>query len=154
MAGPGHSVTHPSSITNNSGITQSYARFAGEPVISPVFRPIRNDIITVFTGVPGGGGGQAYFTIPREQLYAICGTSYRDDIENGAQLDCRQDLITPGDMTDEGRLVAGVKCGVSVEGGSYVFSRDASVAPLGNPGYFCIRIGPDLSFREAKIGMS
>ncbi|KAM0817866.1 hypothetical protein AB5N19_03673 [Seiridium cardinale] len=66
---------------------QSYTLFAGEPITSPVVRPIHNYIITVFTGVPGGGGGQAYFTIPKEQLYAICETSYRDAIENGAQLE-------------------------------------------------------------------
>ena len=141
-------------ITNNSGIQQSYALFAGEPTIQPSVKPIHNDIITVFKGVAGGGGGQAFFTIPHAQLYAICGTSNRDAIEDGVQLEIvDKQLITLGHTTDEGKLVAGTTCNVSVENGTPVFNRHAAVGPLGNPGCFCIRTSTDFSYKEAKVGM-
>lgn len=139
-------------ITNNSGVLQSYALFTGEPTVTPEVSPIYNDIITTFKGV-SGNGGQAFFTMPSAQLHAICGTIHRDAIEEGVQTEIvDKQSVTLGHVTDEGKLIPGSTCSVEVQKGSMVFSRTAAVTMLGNPGCFCIRTATDFAYTEAKQG--
>lgn len=140
-------------VTNRSGVLQSYALFAGEPTVTPVTKPIFNDIITVLQGVPGSGG-QAFFTMPSSELYAICGTNNRDAIDDGVQVEIvdKQPVVL-GHQTDDGRTVPGTTSAVVVpSAGSLVFDRGVNLAPVGNPGCFCVRTTTDFSYKEAKQG--
>jgi len=139
-------------VTNKSGVMQSYGLFSGEPTITPVTTPVFNDIITVFKGVPGNGG-QAFFTMPSAELYAICGAINRDAIDDGLQKEIvDKQAVVLGHTADDGKTVPGTTCNVQVTNSSPTFERGASVAPVGNAGCFCLRTTTDFSYKEAKQG--
>ncbi|KAI0390901.1 hypothetical protein F5Y17DRAFT_37005 [Xylariaceae sp. FL0594] len=139
-------------VTNNSGVMQSYGLFSAVPTITPASDPVFNDIITVFKGVPGNGG-QAFFTMPSAELYAICGAVNRDAIDDGVQKEIvDKQAVVLGHTADDGKTVPGSTCSVLVENGSPTFDRGASVAPMGNAGCFCVRTNTDFSYKEAKQG--
>ncbi|KAI1177883.1 hypothetical protein F4777DRAFT_576695 [Nemania sp. FL0916] len=140
-------------VTNLSGVTQSYALFAGTPTVTPTTKPIYNDIITVLRGVPGSGG-QAFFTMPSAELVAICGTSNRDAIDDGVQVEIvDKQAVVLGHQADDGKTVPGTTSSVLVpSAGSLVFDRGVNTAPAGNPGCFCLRTTTDFSYKEAKQG--
>ncbi|KAH8724860.1 hypothetical protein GQ44DRAFT_616949 [Phaeosphaeriaceae sp. PMI808] len=147
---PNHLLTV--TITNNSQSQQSYALFTADPKISPLTKPIHNDIITVFKGV-AGTGGQVFFTIPSAKLYAICGTVNRDAITDGVQTEIvDKQPITLGYKKDDKRLVPGTTCNVTIENGTPIFDRQAAVTPSGKSGSFCINTNDQFTFKEAKEG--
>lgn len=150
LANPVERVTI--TITNFSGETQSYAIFANVPTVTPNVKEINNDVITVFRGVASGGGGKAFFSMPKSQLCAICGASNRDGSAAGLQSEVMDHKpIKLGLKTDEGKVVPGTTCEIVIVQGSPSFSQRQTMASLGNTGSFCIQTKGDFTYREAKI---
>ncbi|RMZ71712.1 hypothetical protein GMOD_00006855 [Pyrenophora seminiperda CCB06] len=139
-------------ITNNSGVLQSYALFAAAPSITPETKPIHNDIITVFKNV-SGNGGQVFFTMPIAQLHAICGTIQRDGLQNGVQTEIiDKERVQLGRVTDDSKMVPGSTCSVEVQKGSLIFSRRTAGNGVGEPEAFCVCTGTDFAYTEARSG--
>ena len=140
-------------VENMSGITQNYAIFAGEPEIKPKVHDLRNDIFTSFQGV-ASHGGRAYFTMPRYQLSAICGTYIRSSVESGIQIEIVDHMsITLGSTSARGTVRPGTTCGVVIEDGSPVFAKH-TISDGGNAKCFCVQTGADFTYQEASSSES
>jgi hypothetical protein len=139
------------SILNKSGTTQSYAVFAGAPVITPQVTPIYNDFVASFRGV--SNGGHAIFTMRLDNLHAICGTRNYDISTDGVQIEVVDHRpIILGKTDHEGRLTAGSTCAISVKDGSPQFDSRQPLPGLGDKDTFCMRTKTDFTFQDAEAG--
>ncbi|KAI8627447.1 hypothetical protein F5Y19DRAFT_465904 [Xylariaceae sp. FL1651] len=139
-------------ITNVSGSTQSYALFAALPVVTPAVSDMENNIILVLRGV-ASMSGQAYFTIPKAPMYAICGTSYGGEttVETRVEvLDTRP--VQPGLRGDDGVLVPGTTLELILRKGTPNFANKVDTPPSGDEGCFCIRTCSEFTHSEARAG--
>ncbi|KAI5201224.1 hypothetical protein E4T42_08722 [Aureobasidium subglaciale] len=139
-------------ITNASGSTQSYALYAAPPNITPTVSDINTNAILVLRGV-ACTSGQAYFTIPKTPLYAVCGTSYGGEstVETQVEvLDTRP--IQIGQKKDDGVLVAGTTLELLIRKGTPTFAPKADVPSSGDEGCFCIRTSNEFTHSEARAG--
>ncbi|KAL6714843.1 hypothetical protein ACLMJK_007103 [Lecanora helva] len=140
-------------ISNRSGAVQNYVLFAEAPQIKPSSgSQLKTNIIVAFRGV-AGNGGQAYFTMPKERLFAICGTSNSDGLKDLVQIEVLDKMpVTIGAQTRDGTLLAGTACDMVVKGGTPIFSDQQTAPALGELGGFCIRTKRDFSYQESKEG--
>jgi hypothetical protein len=139
-------------ITNTSGSTQSYALFAAAPAVTPAVSTISNNIILVLRGV-ASSSGQAYFTLPKEPLYAVCGIIYGGEstVESQVEvLDSRP--IETGRMSDDGVAVAGTTLEMILRKGTPNFANRPDIQPTGKQDCFCIRTSSEFTHSEARAG--
>ncbi|KAM6509989.1 hypothetical protein FALCPG4_017622 [Fusarium falciforme] len=139
-------------ITNTSGSTQSYALFAAAPAVTPAVSSISNNIILVLRGV-ASSSGQAYFTLPKEPLYAVCGIIYGGEstVESQVEvLDSRP--IETGRMSDDGVPVAGTTLELILRKGTPNFANRPDIQPTGKQDCFCIRTSSEFTHSEARAG--
>ncbi|KAF7557636.1 hypothetical protein G7Z17_g523 [Cylindrodendrum hubeiense] len=139
-------------ITNATGSTQSYALFADTPTITPGITSISNNIILVLRGV-ASASGQAYFTLPKSSLYAVCGTSYGGEstVETQVEvLDTRP--VEVGHKADDGTLVLGTTLELVIKRGTPNFANKPDIPPSGNEGCFCISTSSEFTHSAARAG--
>ncbi|KAF5003953.1 hypothetical protein FDECE_9542 [Fusarium decemcellulare] len=149
---PTRSMRRTITITNATGTTQSYALFADTPKITPSMTSISNNIILVLRGV-ASVSGQAYFTLPKSPLYAVCGMSYGGEstVETQVEvLDTRP--VEVGRKADDGSLVLGTTLELVIKRGTPNFANKPDIPPTGNEGCFCIRTSSDFTHSEARAG--
>lgn len=141
-------------ITNATGSTQTYALFAATPTVTPAISSINNNIILVLRGV-ASTTGQAYFTLPKGPLYAVCGVSYGGEstVETQVEvLDTR--LIDTGRKSDDGTALPGTTLELIMRKGTPNFSNKPDIPPSGNEGCFCIRTSSEFTHSDARAGTS
>jgi len=145
------------SVSNRSGdSTASYAVFAAAPVIDPLPETITRRVITVFRSV-ASPTGQVYFTLPKYQLYALCGTINRDGLTDGVQIEIiDRHAVTLGKTLRDGTLSMGTDCKVRSVDGGLQFKPDEGSSNSNNSeaggkeGAFTIKTSDDFTFMEAK----
>ncbi|KAF9871807.1 hypothetical protein CkaCkLH20_10741 [Colletotrichum karsti] len=117
--------------------------FADAPKITPGVATINNNIILTLRGV-ASASGQAYFTLPKSPLYAVCGTSYGGEstVETQVEvLDIRP--VEVGHKADDQTLVMGTTLDLVIKRGTPNFANRPDIPPSGNEGCFCIRTSRD-----------
>ena len=136
-------------ITNRSGSVQSYVLFAETPAVTPRPAQLQTNIMVALRGV-AGTGGQAYFSMPRDRLFAICGTSNSDGLVDDIQFEVLdKTAATLGAQTRDGGLVPGTTCEVVANGAAPMFAANQTAPALGELGAFCIRTKKDFSYPAA-----
>ncbi|WYZ35446.1 hypothetical protein EsH8_X_000093 [Colletotrichum jinshuiense] len=139
-------------VTNSTGSTQSYALFADAPKITPGVATINNNIILTLRGV-ASASGQAYFTLPKLPLYAVCGTSYGGEstVETQVEvLDIRP--VEVGHKADDQTLVMGTTLELVIKRGTPNFANRPDIPLSGNEGCFCIRTSSEFTHSQARAG--
>ncbi|KAJ0415146.1 hypothetical protein BJY00DRAFT_318136 [Aspergillus carlsbadensis] len=146
MGSSAPSTSYSITISNRSTVSQSYAIFSQVPTITPTAQGLTSHAILVAKGV-APKSGTAYFSIPRESYYAICGTSHQDEATTIHVLDRRP--VTLG-VAEASILRPGTTCVTKV------FSDTLSFALWGGPavdrgeaGAFCIQTDSDFTYKEA-----
>lgn len=110
-------------------------------------------MILVLRGV-ASASGQAYFTLPKEPLYAVCGIIYGGEstVESQVEvLDTRP--IETGRMSDEGVPMAGTTLEMILRKGTPNFANRSDIQPTGKQDCFCIRTSSEFTHSEARAGM-
>jgi len=136
MQTPEPSSTYSFTIHNKSGGRQSYALFAGMPEVKPAQDHITSHAIVAARGI-ASGSGSAVFVIPRNDLYAICGTIYLNHQIRVQVLDKQQVHL--------GRKVSGfdhpgTNCLMDIDEGTPFFAPwGGSTDDAGEPGAFCVK---------------
>ena len=86
-------------IDIQTGFKQNYALFSYPPEVTPDIEDITNNIISGFFGV-AGGTEQVFFTMPKQKIFAIRGTSNRDGLEDGVKIEyLEKKAVTLGHLT-------------------------------------------------------
>ena len=140
-------------VNNRSGAVQNYVLFAEAPSITPSDGEIHTNIIVAFRGV-SGNSGEAFFTMPSERLFAICGTSNTEELENDIQIEITDKMpVNMGTQTETGSLIRGTTCDVTTSAGTPTFSAHQTAPPMGELGAFCIRTTDDFTYQNAEEGI-
>ncbi|KAF5020611.1 hypothetical protein F66182_7360 [Fusarium sp. NRRL 66182] len=149
---PTRSMQRTITITNATGSTQSYALFADTPKITPGIASISSNIILVLRGV-ASTSGQAYLTLPKSPLYAVCGMSYGGEstVETQVEvLDTRP--VEVGHTADDGTMVAGTTLELVIKRGTPNFANKPDIPLTGRQDCFCIRTSTEFTHSEARAG--
>ncbi|KAL3487024.1 hypothetical protein BJX62DRAFT_241422 [Aspergillus germanicus] len=146
MASRNPSTSYSITILNLSSISQSYAIFSQVPAIKPTAQGLTSHAILVAKGV-APKSGTAYFCIPRESYFAVCGTSHQDEATTTHVLDRRP--VTLG-VVETTILRPGTTCVTQVVSDALSFTLWGG--PAGDRGEakaFCIQTGSDFTYEEA-----
>lgn len=134
-------------IQNESGISQSYSLLSQLPIVKPSVDGITSHTILVARGI-ATRSGSAYFTIPRDNFYAICGTSHSDTDVQIQVLDKRSVKLGSGTVKN---LNPGTTCIVEIASETPAFALSGGHAEdKGGLGAFCIKTGQDFKYQQAK----
>ncbi|KAK2601682.1 hypothetical protein QQS21_004757 [Conoideocrella luteorostrata] len=137
-------------ITNATGSPQSYALFSAPPTVTPEARSMRSSFILVLRGL-ASATGQAFFTLPKEPLYAVCGVMYSGESTVEMQLDVLDTrLIQLGRTADDSSLVPGTTLDLIIRRQTPTFANRPDIPPSAKKGCFCIRTSSEFSHNEAR----
>ncbi|KAL3450342.1 hypothetical protein BJX65DRAFT_305184 [Aspergillus insuetus] len=138
--------TYSFTIVNQSGVSQSYAIFCKEPAVNPPAHGLVSHAVLVAHGV-ASGSGTAFLTLPRTELYALCGLNYKEASVQIRVLDRRPvSLGTSSSHT----LDHGTTCVTQVTSATPSFALWGGPADdRGEVGAFCIETGADFTYEQA-----
>ncbi|KAL2793186.1 hypothetical protein BJX66DRAFT_339092 [Aspergillus keveii] len=146
MASRNPSTSYSITILNRSSVSKSYAIFTHVPAITPTAQGLTSHAILVAKGV-APKSGTAYFSIPRESYFAVCGTSHQDEATKTHILDRRP--VTLG-AVETSVLRPGTTCVTQVVSDALSFALwDGPAGDRGEAGAFCIQTGLDFTYEEA-----
>ncbi|KAG2414749.1 hypothetical protein HFD88_003941 [Aspergillus terreus] len=138
--------TYSFTIVNQSGVSQSYAIFCKEPAVHPPAHGLVSHAVLVAHGV-ASGSGTAFLALPRTELYALCGTNYKDGSVQVRVLDRRQVSLGIGSSDT---LRHGTTCVTQVTSATPSFDLWGGPADdRGEVGAFCIETGADFTYEQA-----
>lgn len=138
--------TYSFTIVNQSGVSQSYAIFCKEPAVHPPAHGLVSHAVLVAHGV-ASGSGTAFLALPRTELYALCGTNYKDGSVQVRVLDRRQVSLGTGSSDT---LRHGTTCVTQVTSATPSFDLWGGPADdRGEVGAFCIETGADFTYEQA-----
>jgi hypothetical protein len=144
------STSYSITIFNRSSVSQSYAIFSQVPTIKPTAQGLTSHAILVAKGV-APKSGTAYFSIPRESYFAVCGTSHQDEATTTHVLDRRPVALG---VVETSILRPGTTCVTQVVSDALSFALwDGPAVDRGEAGAFCIQTGSDFTYEEATTGI-
>lgn len=139
-------------IKNESGSTQTYVVFAELPTIEPAPKAIHTYVMISLPDVPSHVG-QTYFTLPSNEIHAICGTSNSPADENHVHFEVFDSLpVKLGTYADKGKLQPGTMCEVVLSDGVPRFADEQIKTALGEEGAFCVNVRGGFTDEEAETG--
>jgi hypothetical protein len=138
--------TYSFTIVNQSGVSQSYAIFCKEPAVNPPAHGLVSHAVLVAHGV-ASGSGTAFLTLPRTELYALCGINCKDATVQVRVLDRRPVSLGTGSSHT---LRHGTTCVTQVTSATPSFALWGGPADdRGEVGAFCIETGADFTYEQA-----
>ncbi|SPJ78796.1 uncharacterized protein FTOL_07187 [Fusarium torulosum] len=134
-------------ITNRMGNPQNYVIFAKAPEISPKPDIVNTNVVVALRGV----SSDAYFSMPTDPIYALCGTSNDELRDHGITIEVEDAMkVNLGQTLPNGGLTPGTTCDVRIQDQALVFAPPSTSPDQGPLNSFCIKTSDEFTYTQSK----
>lgn len=134
-------------ITNRMGNPQNYVIFAKPPTVVPKPELIHTNVVVSLRGV----ASDAYFSMPADPMYALCGTSNDEVRDYGITIEIEAAMkVSLGKTLPDGSLSPGTTCDVKLQDQALVFAPPSTSPDQAAVGSFSIKTSDEFTYNESR----